>query len=118
MLKLISLVTIQCFLLTTSQVFLKKALVEFGKFHFSFDFFKTVFTNLSFALSGISIALATFIWVYVLKKYEFSLAYPLISLSYVFGLLAAYFIFHETIYWTRWVGVFIILIGVFLVVQK
>jgi undecaprenyl phosphate-alpha-L-ara4N flippase subunit ArnE len=118
MLKLLSLVTIQCFLLTASQVFLKKALITFGKFHFTFEYFKTVFTNLSFALSGISVSLAMIIWVYVLKKYDFSLAYPLVSLSYVFGLLASYFIFHETIYWTRWVGVLVILIGVFLVVQK
>lgn len=118
MLKLLSLVTIQCFLLTASQVFLKKALIAFGKFHFTFEYFKTVFTNLSFALSGISVSLAMIIWVYVLKKYDFSLAYPLVSLSYVFGLLASYFIFHETIYWTRWVGVLVILIGVFLVVQK
>jgi drug/metabolite transporter (DMT)-like permease len=118
MLKLLSLVTIQCFLLTASQVFLKKALIAFGKFHFTLDYFKTVFTNWSFALSGISVSLAMIIWVYVLKKYDFSLAYPLVSLSYVFGMLASYFIFHETIYWTRWVGVLIILIGVFLVVQK
>ena len=118
MLKLISLVTVQCFLLTASQVFLKKALLAFGKFNFSFEFFKTVFTNLNFALSGISIALASIIWMYVLKIFEFSSAYPLISISYVFGLLAAYFIFHETISWTRWLGVGIIMIGVILVVQK
>ena len=118
MLKLISLVTVQCFLLTASQVFLKKALVAFGKFQFTLDFFKNVFTNLSFAMSGISIALATIIWMYVLKKYEFSSAYPLISISYVFGLLAAYFMFHETISRTRWLGVGIIMIGVILVVQK
>ncbi|HPE41037.1 MAG TPA: EamA family transporter [Bacteroidales bacterium] len=118
MLKLISLVTIQCFLLTASQVFLKKALLAFGKFHFSLSYFKEVFTNFNFALSGLSIAAASIIWMYVLKKFEFSVAYPLISISYVFGLLAAYFIFHETISWTRWLGVAIIMIGVVLVVQK
>jgi drug/metabolite transporter (DMT)-like permease len=118
MLKLISLVTIQCFLLTASQVFLKKALIAFGPFHFTLQFFKNVFTNLSFALSGASMVIATLIWVFVLKKYEFSSAYPLISISYVFGLLAAQFIFHEQVSWTRWLGVIVIMIGVFLVVQK
>lgn len=118
MLKLISLVTIQCFLLTASQVFLKKALMAFGPFHFTFQFFKNVFTNLSFALSGISMVIATMIWVFVLKKYEFSSAYPLISISYIFGLLAAQFIFHEYVSWTRWLGVLVIMFGVFLVVQK
>lgn len=118
MLKLISLVTIQCFLLTASQVFLKKALMAFGSFQFTWQFFKGVFTNLSFALSGLSMVTATLIWVFVLKKFEFSTAYPLISISYIFGLFAAQFIFHETVSWNRWVGVAIIMLGVFLVVQK
>jgi len=118
MLKLVLLVTIQSALLTASQVFLKMALNTFGKFQWSFAFFKTVFTNIPFALSGITIATASLIWVYVLKKFEFSLAYPMISISYVFGLLAAYFIFHEPIVWTRWLGVAVIIVGVVLVVQK
>ena len=118
MLKLVLLVTIQSALLTASQVFLKMALNTFGKFQWSFAFFKTVFTNIPFALSGITIATASLIWVYVLKKFEFSLAYPMISISYVFGLLAAYFIFHEPIVWTRWLGVAVIIAGVVLVVQK
>jgi drug/metabolite transporter (DMT)-like permease len=118
MLKLVSLITIQCFLLTASQVFLKKALIAFGPFHFTLQFFKNVFTNVSFALSGISMVIATLIWVFVLKKFEFSIAYPLISISYIFGLLAAHFFLHETVSWNRWVGVIIIMLGVFLVVQK
>ena len=118
MLKLVLLVTFQSSLLTASQVFLKIALNSFGKFQWSLAFFKNVFTNLPFALCGISIATSTIIWMYVLKKYEFSLAYPLISISYVFAMLAAYFIFHEPIVWTRWLGVAIIIIGVILVVQN
>jgi undecaprenyl phosphate-alpha-L-ara4N flippase subunit ArnE len=118
MLKLVLLVTFQSALLTASQVFLKMALMAFGKFQWSFAFFKTVFTNIPFALSGISIASATLIWVYVLKKFEFSLAYPMISISYIFGLLAAYYIFHEPIVWTRWLGVAVIIAGVILVAQK
>ena len=57
------------------------------------------------------------IWMYVLKKYEFSLAYPLLSISYIIGLLAAYFIFHETIPLTRWIGVIIVMIGVFFIAK-
>jgi len=118
MLKLVLLVTFQSALLTASQVFLKMALNTFGKFQWSFAFFKTVFTSIPFALSGITVTTAMIIWVYVLKKFEFSLAYPMISISYIFGLLAAYFIFHEPIVWTRWLGVAVIIAGVVLVVQK
>ncbi len=118
MFKLISLVTLQSALLAASQIFLKKALIAFGPFQWSFHFFKNVFTNLSFAMSGLTIAAATLIWFFVLKRFDFSMAYPLISISYIFGVLAARFVFHETIPLTRWIGVLVIIVGVFLVVQK
>jgi undecaprenyl phosphate-alpha-L-ara4N flippase subunit ArnE len=118
MLKLVLLVTLQSALLTASQIFLKMALNVFGKFQWSFAYFKTVFTNIPFALSGISVLAAMTIWMYVLKKFDFSLAYPLVSISFIFGLLAAYFVFHETIAWTRWIGVAVIILGVILIAQK
>ena len=55
MFKLISLVTLQSALLAASQIFLKKALIAFGPFQWSFQFFKNVFTNLSFAI-GLTIS--------------------------------------------------------------
>jgi undecaprenyl phosphate-alpha-L-ara4N flippase subunit ArnE len=118
MLKLVLLVTLQSALLTASQIFLKIALNAFGKFQWTLAYFKTVFTNIPFALSGISVLGAMTIWMYVLKKFDFSLAYPLVSISFIFGLLAAYFVFHETIVWTRWLGVAVIIIGVILIAQK
>lgn len=46
------------------------------------------------------------------------MAYPMISLSYVMGMLAAVLIFHEHVPVTRWIGLGLIIIGVVLVVQK
>ena len=96
MFKLISLVTLQSALLAASQIFLKKALIAFGPFQLSFQFFKNVFTNLSFAMSGLTSSCYIDL-VFVLKRFDFSMAYPLISISYIFGVLAARFVFHETI---------------------
>jgi undecaprenyl phosphate-alpha-L-ara4N flippase subunit ArnE len=62
--------------------------------------------------SGLSMVSATILWFYILKNNELSLAYPLISISYIFGALAAVFIFHETIPFTRWIGILFIMIGV------
>ena len=53
----------------------------------------------------------------MVKHFPISAAYPLLSLSYVMGLLAAAFIFHEHIPLTRWIGVALILVGVFLVAR-
>lgn len=55
---------------------------------------------------------ATVLWFYVLSRLPLSVAYPLQSLSYVLGLFASRYILHETVQWTRWMGVIIILLGV------
>lgn len=43
------------------------------------------------------------------------MAYPLVSLSYVFGLLAAAWIFHEDVSFNKWVGVALIMIGCYII---
>ena len=89
----------------------------FGKFAWTWHYFKTVFTTWQFAVSGVCALSAMIVWMYTLKHYDFSLAYPLLSISYVIGLLAAFFIFHETIPLTRWIGVVIVMIGVYFIAK-
>lgn len=60
---------------------------------------------------------ATLLWFDVLSKAPLSLAYPLMSLSYVFGLLAAKYYFGESVSPMRWTGVFLICLGVALVAK-
>lgn len=117
MILLIVLIILQSVVLVAAQTFLKISVELFGKFSWSWQYFKTVFTTWQFAASGICALSAMFIWMYVLKKYEFSVAYPLLSISYVIGLLSAHFIFHEAVPLTRWIGVIIVMIGVFFIVK-
>lgn len=117
MILLILLIILQSVVLVAAQTFLKISVELFGKFSWSWQYFKTVFTTWQFAASGICALSAMFIWMYVLKKYEFSVAYPLLSISYVIGLLSAHFIFHEAVPLTRWIGVVIVMIGVFFIVK-
>lgn len=114
---LVLLIIIQSVLLVAAQSLLKISVELFGKFSWSWNYFKTVFTTWQFAASGICALTAMLVWMYVLKRYEFSLAYPLLSISYIIGLLAAAFIFHETVPLTRWIGVGIIMVGVYFVVK-
>ena len=65
-------------------------------------------------LFGVSFTL----WAYVLKKMEFSQAYPLSSLSFIFGMFLAFFLFQESIPFTRWIGVVLIVIGCVLISMK
>ncbi len=118
MLKLISLSTIQCLFLVSAQIFLKFAATRMGVFSFSFQYIKQLLVNWQLACSGICIVSATFMWMYILKHFDFSLAYPMISISYIFGTFAAVFIFHETVPVNRWIGMGIIMIGVIVVAKQ
>lgn len=117
MLILIILIVVQSILLVAAQSFLKISVELFGHFSWSLQYFKTVFTTWQFAASGICAVSAMLVWMYVLKHYQFSLAYPLLSISYIIGLLSAQFIFHEAVPLTRWIGVVIVMIGVFFIVK-
>lgn len=117
MLKLILLSTIQSLFLVASQIFLKIATAKLGSFRFAKDYFLDLLLCWQLALSGVCIVSATVLWLYILKHFEFSIAYPLISISYIFGMLAAIYIFHETVPLSRWIGVLLILIGVIFVVR-
>ncbi|MDL2227591.1 EamA family transporter [Odoribacter sp. OttesenSCG-928-L07] len=119
MFKLICLSTIQSLFLVSAQIFLKFAMARMGAFSWTKAFFKDLLVNWPLLFSGISIATATILWMHILKHYPFSIAYPLISISYIFGMLAAVFIFHETVPLTRWIGVFFIILGViFIQIQQ
>ena len=58
------------------------------------------------------------LWVYVVKKMDFSQAYPLSSLSFIFGMFLAFFLFQESIPFTRWIGVVLIVVGCVLISMK
>ena len=115
--KIVPLALLQSFFLAGGQVLLKLALAASGTFRWSWSFFKAQLTNWWFLGCGISFAVATVLWLYILKHFPFSIAYPLSSLSYLFGIFAAMLVFHEHIDWTQWVGVLLIMAGCALIVK-
>src|ERR1051325_905484 len=52
---------------------------------------------------------------YLLSQRDVSLIWPLTSLGFVLTAIAAKFILHEDIHWTRWMGVALIVVGAALV---
>ena len=67
---------------------------------------------------GLSIhAITTVVWLNILPKVTFSIAYPLNSVSYIFSMLTSIIILGETITINRVLGTFIILMGIVLIVQ-
>ena len=57
------------------------------------------------------------LWIWILKVYPFSLAYPLTSLGFIASLLLGMFIFHEPVNWVQWIGVVLIMGGCFCIVK-
>ena len=115
--RLITLSVVQCLLLASGQMFLKLSMGSIGKFQFAWDFFRSLLTNWCLLASGICMTAATVLWMYILKHFEFSVAYPITGLSYIFGMLVAILVFHETVPFTRWLGVLLIIGGVALIVK-
>lgn len=116
--RLILLSFIQSIMLTSGQVFLKFALAKMPTFGWTSKFFYGVLTNWQFAMSGLLFGSASLLWMYIVKHYPLSMAFPLISLSYVFGLIAAMVFFHESVGLTKWVGVFLIVAGCVLIAKQ
>ena len=117
MLKVIILTIFQCLLLASGQVCFKLAVEKIDKFQWSWGYFVNILTNWWLLASGICLVSATILWGYILKYFPFSIAYPITAFAYIFGMLAAIFIFHETVPLTRWIGVGLIITGVFFLVK-
>lgn len=117
---LIALVAI--LLLVGGQTLLKVGLNEIGGISLFegnpvgslLGLFRTPWIILGFVCYGVSAIL----WLDVLSKLDFSLAFPLVSLTYVFSLIIGRFIFHDTVGLDRIVGVLLILGGLFFVVRS
>jgi len=117
MLRIVIYVSLQSLLLIAAQLLLKVALKQFGAFKWCWSWFKSVLLNPIFFLAGVCALSAMLFWMYLLKKYEFSLVYPLTGISYIFGVMAAQWILQESVPLTRWIGVAIIIVGVYFVAK-
>lgn len=115
--RIISYAIIQSLLLTAGQVFLKFALAKMPSFELTKSFMYQFLSNWQFAVCGLCFALASVLWIYMIKIFPLSVAYPMISLSYCFGMIAAIIFFHEDVSYVKWVGVFFIMAGCFFIAR-
>lgn len=112
---LLPLSILQAILLAGGQVLVKIALQHMPKVEWSWSFVWSQATNWWWLACGISFGGATVLWAYILKHYPFSLAYPMSSMAYIFGMIAAMLIFHEQISTSAWVGICLIMLGCYFI---
>lgn len=111
MLRLILLSLLQCTALACGQLTLKLAMERMAPFEWSVSFWTSLLTNWWFAACGLLFGGASLLWMYILKHWPLSQAYPMASLSFVIALIMAATVLHEDITWNRWLGVALIMLG-------
>jgi drug/metabolite transporter (DMT)-like permease len=115
---LLGLVSIM--LLSAGQTSLKYGLTVIGGVSLgdglggAFKLLQTPWVVVGFMCYGLSAIL----WLDVLSKLDFSLAFPMVGLTYVFTLLIGRFFFGEVVGWERMVGVGFIIFGIFFLVRS
>lgn len=59
--------------------------------------------------------LAALLWMVVLSRLDLSLAYPMVALLYVVIPIAAWLFLGEQVPWFRWVGILVVVLGIFII---
>ncbi|MGC9610761.1 MAG: EamA family transporter [Minisyncoccia bacterium] len=68
---------------------------------------------------GISLyVVSAVLWLMLLSRINLSVAYPALSLSYIVVLLISWFYLKETVSIYQFIGVALIIVGVYLIVKK
>jgi len=117
MLKNMIMIVLTVCLNTAGQFMMKAGVNKIGKIGIEniFGSFVKVVSSW-FVIGGfISYAVSAVLWIVILSRAELSWAFPMVSLSYVLTALIAPYLLNETFSIQRFVGILVIVAGVFLV---
>lgn len=109
-------------LTVTGELLLKNGMDRHGELNVSLDTLVPtavkLFTN-PFVLGGfVFVFSGALFWLAVLSRWPLSLAYPLLSISYILGIGASVLLFKEKVSWVQLLGVLVIIMGVYLVSRE
>jgi multidrug transporter EmrE-like cation transporter len=105
-----------------AQLALKQGMRTIG--HFAFTLVNLIPIGLQvlvnpFVLTGLACyALSVLLWLMVLSRVEVSFAYPMLSVGYIVTALASRALFGEAVITTRWAGIVVICLGVYLITRS
>lgn len=114
--KNIFLILFSVSLAVTGQFFLKKGMMDVGEIQLSITvpvfLIKKIFSNFKLFLGFTLFGVSSFVWLVVLSKVPLSLAYPMVSVGYVFTVILAWQLLGEVVSPLRWIALAIICSGV------
>lgn len=117
-----ALILLGVLLNASAQIMLKAGMNSIGHFDFSMSNIwpigLKIIGNLPI-ISGLTMYVASvLVWLLVLSRVQVSFAYPMLSIGYIVNAIAAYYLFGEPLTSVRMLGIFIIIVGVYLVAQS
>lgn len=104
-------------LAVAGQLLMKRGMMAFGTFPVSqllfnlIPMFMNPYVFFGFACFGLS----SIFWLVVLSRLPLSLVYPMVSVAYVLVAFVSFIWFKENVSMIRWLGIAIIIVGVFLI---
>lgn len=103
--------------MTIGQLLFKQA-SNFFNTNINLTFLYKYLLNPWFYAAVLSYGISTFVWVKILTQMKISVAYPILSISYILTAIGAYYFFQERLTVLNLVGIFLIMVGVTLVSIK
>jgi multidrug transporter EmrE-like cation transporter len=103
--------------MTIGQLFFKQAAI-FINHNTNLNFVSRYLFNPWFYAAISFFAVGTLTWTQILTSMRLSIAYPLLSVSYILTAVGAYYFFGERLSIVNLVGIFLIMFGVSLVSMK
>jgi len=115
----IPLILFSVLLNALAQLLLKKAMISVGALELSISFVLKCAFN-PFIIAGLGVyAVSIISWLIVLARVNVSVAYPFLSLGFIFSALVAYFWFNEPLSLQKILGIALICAGlIFLTFSK
>ncbi len=98
-------------LLAAGQICFKYTAIDLELNSFN-QLFESLFFNKIFWLAIVLYTVATILWIIILESMPLSRALPFSALSFIVVPLASKFLFNENFYWHYWVGILLILAGI------
>lgn len=104
-----------------AQLALKQGMRTIGYFEFRLANVNQIFWAVAtspYVIAGLCCyVISVGVWLLVLSRVEVSFAYPLLSLGYIVTAVAGWRFFNESMDLTRWSGIMVICIGVWLITR-
>lgn len=113
-----SLIMLNICLVSAAQILLKFSTGSLGTLKESKNIINILGKIISnpYLVSGTTCyVLSLILWVYILTKAQLSIAYPLMSLSYVTVMILSVLFFKENINFAQWIGALLIVAGTSLI---